>query len=84
MMARDERRKVLSELRLRTDLTEVPVDQLAAAIQEAREQRDGLQEFVGKAIAAMHNREGGLKFTEIAELTGLPHSTLHYWAKPYL
>lgn len=83
-MDRDERRNVLSELRLRTDLTEVPVEHLAEAIREAREQREGLQEFVGKAIAAMHNREGGLKFAEIAALTGLPHSSLHYWAKKYM
>lgn len=73
---------MLSELRLRTDLSEVPVEQLAEAVREARDQREGLQEFVGKAIAAMHH--GGLKFTEIAELTGLPHSNLHYWAKRYL
>lgn len=81
-MNRDERRAVLAELRLRLDLSEVPVETLAAAVREAKTEEAALREFVGKAVAAMHH--AGLTFAEIAKLTELPHSSLHFWARPYL
>lgn len=81
-VSRDERRAVLADLLRRLDLSEVPVAQLAEAIREAREQREGLQEFVGKAVAAMHHT--GLTYMQIAEMTELPASNLHLWATPYL
>lgn len=73
---------MLSELLSRLDLSEVPVDTLAAAIKEARNQQGDLRDFIGKAAAAL-NRDG-LTFSRIAELTGIPHSSLHLWAKPHL
>ncbi len=81
-MTRDERRTLLSELLPRLDLSEVSVEHLAEAVREAREQQSDLRAFIGKAAAAMNH--AGKTFAEISQITGLPHSSLHHWAKPYL
>jgi ABC-type amino acid transport substrate-binding protein len=81
-VTRDERRALLSQLLPRVDLSEVPVDELAEAMREARQQQNDLREFIGKAAAAMNR--SGKTFAEISKLTGLPNSSLHHWAKPYL
>jgi ABC-type amino acid transport substrate-binding protein len=81
-VSRDEERAVLSELLSRLDLSEVPVEMLAVAVREAREQQSELREFIGKAAAAMNRN--GKTFAEIEKLTGISHSSLYLWAKDHM
>lgn len=72
---------MLAELLARLDLSEVPVTDLATAVRMAREQQDDLQRFIGRAAAAMNR--AGKTFAEISRMTGIPHSSLHYWARKH-
>lgn len=72
---------MLSELLLRLDLSEVPVDKLATAVKAATTERETLREFIGKATAAMRQQQ--LTYAAISEQTGIPTSTLQHWERLY-
>lgn len=60
------------------DLTTASDEELLAAISHAGNSRDTMQVIAGRLIAEARRR--ALTVREIADRTGIPHSTIHRWA----
>ncbi|MBV9314681.1 MAG: hypothetical protein JO100_13340 [Pseudonocardia sp.] len=82
-MTRDEGAEAaLAALRLRGDLSGVPQQTLISAARLARQSRDDLREFLGKAGAQL-NRDG-MTWEQIGREFGMATTTLYNWARPYM
>jgi DNA-directed RNA polymerase specialized sigma24 family protein len=61
----------------------MPQAELVAAIQKVETDRDESLKLSGRLLAALHDLHG-LSWPQIAKLTGIPQSTAHRRAQPYL
>lgn len=62
------------------DLTD---DELIRAVRLADEDRDAARERVGRLLATLYLRRR-LSWPKLGELTGIPYSTAHGLARPYI
>lgn len=60
----------------------MPPQLLIRAARLARQSRDDLQEFLGKAAVQL-NRDG-MPWERIGQEFGMPTMTIYNWAKPYM
>ena len=77
-----ERAKDLARL-LAGDLSALSQDELVAATRRVEATRDETLQWSGRLLAALHDRHE-LSWPAIARLTGIPQSTAHRRAQPYL
>lgn len=77
-----ERLAGLAEL-LSRGVSTLTDDELVAAAKASAEVTQRGREVTGRLLAALYERDR-LSWPRIAELTGLPTSTAHLWAQPFL
>lgn len=65
-----------------TDLTEVPVEQLAEIIRSAQEQRKAVMLRAAEAVAEMRRR--GMSWRQIKTMTGVSMVNVRRWVDWYL
>lgn len=78
----EERAGDLARL-LAGDLTALSQDELIAAARRVEATRDETLQWSGRVLATLHDRHR-LSWPAIARLTGIPQSTAHRRAQPYL
>ena len=78
----DERAGDLARL-LAGDLSALSQDELVAAARRVEATRDDTLQWSGRLLAALHDTHQ-LSWPAIARLTGIPQSTAHRRAQPYL
>ena len=64
-----------------SDLSKVEDDRLVHGIRTAHNAMERGPEWAGKFIAQLKQRHS---WSELVTLTGLPQTTLHRWAQPFL
>jgi IclR-like helix-turn-helix domain-containing protein len=77
-----ERAEGLDRL-LAGDLSALSQDELVAATRRVEATRDDTLQWSGRLLAALHDTHQ-LSWPAIARLTGIPQSTAHRRAQPYL
>jgi hypothetical protein len=65
------------------DLSALSQDELIATARRVEATRDDTLQWSGRLLAALHDVHG-LSWPAIARLTGIPQSTAHRRAQPYL
>jgi len=78
----EERAGALARL-LDGDRSELSQEELGAAARRVEATRDETLQWSGRLLAALHDRHR-LSWPAIARLTGIPQSTAHRRAQPYL
>jgi hypothetical protein len=78
----DERAGDLARL-LAGDISAMSQDELVAAARRVEATRDDTLHWSGRLLAALHDTHH-LSWPAIARLTGIPQSTAHRRAQPYL
>lgn len=67
---------------LAQDLSKVDPQEIAQGVRDAELAGDQAPEWSGRLIAALHRQ--GFSWSQIAERTGVPQTTVHRRAQPYL
>lgn len=63
------------------DLSQVDDDELVSGIHTVQTAMDRGPEWAGRFVAQLKRRHS---WSEVVKLTGLPQTTLHRWAQPFL
>ena len=80
-----ERGGFLAEPDSEVALHDLPTEALVTAISNAFHERLTYQVVIGRLAAELHRRAPGeWTFYKLAEVTHVPRSSLHRWARPYL
>jgi hypothetical protein len=67
---------------LARDLSKVSPEELISGAQQAEVVRSAAPDWSGRFLAELHRR--GYSWPEIARLTGVPQTTVHRRAEPYM